>query len=54
MADLLEYFEARSRALDEEGQPVLDASTLQFMSLIKFNGEPILPPVVSSSCFQLF
>ncbi|XP_053392800.1 uncharacterized protein LOC123562253 isoform X2 [Mercenaria mercenaria] len=47
MADLLEYFEARSRALDEEGQLVLDASTLQFMSLIKFNGISILPPVLT-------
>ncbi|XP_060571470.1 transcriptional regulator ATRX-like isoform X2 [Ruditapes philippinarum] len=47
MADLLEYFEARSRALDDEGQPVLDASTLQFMSLIKFNGISILPPVLT-------
>lgn len=46
MADLLEYFETRSRVLDAEGQPVLEKSTLQFMSLIKFNGMPILPPVV--------
>jgi len=46
MANLLEYFESRSQLLDEEGQPVLDKSTLQFMSLIKFNGVPILPPVV--------
>ena len=47
MADLLEFFEARSRSLDDEGHPVLDASTLQFISLIRFNGIPILPPVVS-------
>ena len=47
MGDLLEYFEARSRSLDEEGQPYLDTSTLQFISLIKFNGVAILLPVVS-------
>ncbi|XP_052266418.1 uncharacterized protein LOC127868591 isoform X1 [Dreissena polymorpha] len=47
MGDLLQYFESRSRALDEEGQPLLDIADLQFMSLIRFNGVPILPPVLT-------
>jgi len=46
MGELLEYFERRSRVLDNEAVPGLEPSTLQFLSLIRFNGAPILPPVV--------
>ena len=49
---MLEYIEARNKVLDEEGtdaspEPDGAVAAQQFMSLIKFNGVPILPPVVS-------
>ena len=51
---MLEYIEARNKVLDEEGtdaspEPDGAVAAQQFMSLIKFNGVPILPPVVSFS-----
>ena len=54
LGDMLEYIEARNKVLDEEGtdaspEPDGAVAAQQFMSLIKFNGVPILPPVVSFS-----
>ena len=50
LGDMLEYIEARNKVLDEEGKEIPPDPTAttpeQFMSLIKFNGVPILPPVV--------
>ena len=48
LGDMLEYIEARNKALDEEGKELpTDATTSdKFMSGIKFNGVSILPPVV--------
>lgn len=46
MGDLLEYFEAQSRNLDEMSASWSSPIPANFTSVIKFNGVPILPPVV--------
>ena len=51
LGDMLEYIEARNKALDEEGKelPADTTASDKFMSAIKFNGVPILPPVVRTT-----
>ena len=46
MGDLLEYFEAQSRNLDEMSASINSPLPTNFTSCIRFNGIPILPPVV--------
>jgi hypothetical protein len=48
MGDILEYFEAQSRNLDEMSTSLTSPLPSNFTSVIRFNGTPILPPVV---CF---
>lgn len=47
MGDLLEYFEAQSRTLDEMSTSLNSPLPSNFTSVIKFNGVPILPPVMT-------
>jgi len=46
MGDILEYFEAQSRNLDEMSTSLISPLPSNFTSVIRFNGIPILPPVV--------
>ncbi|XP_071132659.1 serine-rich adhesin for platelets-like isoform X4 [Mytilus edulis] len=48
MGDLLEYFEAQSRNLDEMSASWSSPIPTNFTSVIKFNGVPILPPVMTA------
>lgn len=47
MGDLLEYFEAQSRNLDEMSASLISPLPSNFTSVIRFNGIPILPPVMT-------